>query len=136
MKRKYIITENSTPMVISELFDETPLTQKEISERSGINYTTISVYKYGKSLPTLRCLLYVLDALGKTLMVVDKDEAPTEVHGWWLKTQIEAGDPFDGNSTYCFDVFQCSECGEHFDVSEAMNYCPNCGAKMEGVDNG
>jgi rubrerythrin len=53
-----------------------------------------------------------------------------ERKGEWLKTVVEAGDPFDGNSTYCFDVFACSECGCHFDVSEAMNYCPNCGADM------
>lgn len=52
--------------------------------------------------------------------------------GEWIETGVAAGDPFDGNSVYCFDVFACSECGCHFDVSEAMNYCPNCGAEMNG----
>ena len=63
-------------------------------------------------------------------------DAVEVVHGRWLKTGVEAGDPFDGNSVYCFDVFACSECGCHFDVSEAMNYCPNCGAKMDGGNCG
>ena len=69
----------------------------------------------------------------KDMPTVDAVEV---VHGKWLAMQVEGGDPFDGNSTYCFDVFQCSECGAHFDVSEAMNYCPNCGAKMDGDGNG
>ena len=73
--------------------------------------------------------------------IADLADAPTVdavevVHGRWLKTQVEAGDPYDGNSCYCFDVFQCSECGAHFDVSEALNYCPNCCAKMDGDGNG
>jgi hypothetical protein len=55
-----------------------------------------------------------------------------ERKGEWLETVIKAGDPFDGNSVYCFDVFACSECGCHFDVPEAMNYCPNCGCRMGG----
>ena len=62
-------------------------------------------------------------------------DAVEVVHGRWLKTEVEAGDPYDGNSVYCFDVMVCSVCGCHFDVSEAMNYCPNCGAKMDGDGN-
>ena len=124
MKHKpyYIITENSTPMVISELFDETPLTQKQISERSGIHYKTLSEYKYGGSLPTLRCLLYILEVLGKSLVVVDKNEVPKEVHGWWNEiNQTATGLPWK---------YRCSECGCPQDY--AHNYCPNCGAKMDG----
>ena len=63
-------------------------------------------------------------------------EAPTVdavevVHGKWLNAQVEVGDPF-GYGTYEIDVFVCSACGVHFDVSECRNYCPNCGAKMDG----
>ena len=32
--------------------------------------------------------------------------------------------------------FSCSECGKvqlEFDPDEPYNYCPNCGAKMDGV---
>ena len=47
------------------------------------------------------------------------------VHGEWLPI-IDANE--DG-SPYQSGVY-CSECG-HCDVSE-YNFCPNCGAKMEG----
>ena len=30
-------------------------------------------------------------------------------------------------------VFECSECGEKIDC-ESSNFCPNCGAEMEGQD--
>ena len=70
----------------------------------------------------------VIDLL-KAAPAVDAVEV---VHGHWGKTAVEAGDPYDGNSVFCFDVFQCSECGECFDVLDAFNYCPNCGAKMDG----
>lgn len=123
MKRKYVITEGSLPKVLSDLFDETPLTQKEISEKSYLNYSTLGAYTNGRSFPTLRCLLYLLDALGKTLIVVDKEEAPTVAHGWWIH---------DYNNLY-----GCSECGERETMSpnKLKNYCPNCGAKMEGSGN-
>ena len=43
--------------------------------------------------------------------------------GRWVETTTE--DP-------CY--YACSECGRQVDVEE--NYCPNCGAKMEGEING
>ena len=141
MKHKpyHVITEGSLPNVISDLFDETPLTQKKISERSGIHYRTLSEYKYGGSMPTLRCLLYVLEVLGKALVVVDKDEAPTVAHGWWR---------WGYNSMNQYGAW-CSECecgwednGKDDDFIRvqglviAHKYCPNCGVKMEGSGNG
>ena len=57
------------------------------------------------------------------------------VHGRWLNAQIQAHDPF-GYYTHEVDVFTCSVCGVQFDVSECRNYCPNCGAKMDGDGNG
>ena len=58
-------------------------------------------------------------------------DAVEVVHGRWLNAQVETGDPF-GYDTWEVDVFSCSVCGVHFDVSECRNYCPNCGAKMDG----
>jgi rubrerythrin len=64
------------------------------------------------------------------------NHAPDAVkHGRWLNAQVEAGDPF-GYGTYEIDVFICSVCGVHFDVSECRNYCPNCGARMDGAEDG
>lgn len=42
------------------------------------------------------------------------------VHGRWIKAECSEK---DGNSS-------CSECG-HWDWNDC-NYCPNCGAKMNG----
>lgn len=38
--------------------------------------------------------------------------------------QLFAYDPFE------YDVFMCSVCGEEADVSQALNFCPNCGSDM------
>lgn len=62
------------------------------------------------------------------------DVAPVR-HGKWIETQVETGDPFGGGNYYTIDVYACSECGEMFDISEARNYCPNCGARMDGDTN-
>lgn len=59
------------------------------------------------------------------------DVAPV-VHGEWKMVQGEIGNPFNNQMVDTIDLFVCSVCGEHFDVSEARNYCPNCGAKMDG----
>ena len=53
-------------------------------------------------------------------------------HGKWEKQQ------FIGRSGF-FSVkdFTCSNCFENFAVEQGkglMNYCPNCGAKMDGKD--
>ena len=57
------------------------------------------------------------------------DAAPV-VHGHWIADTVEAFCPLTGNP-YPLDVLQCSACGGYCDVSEARNYCPNCGAKMD-----
>ena len=67
------------------------------------------------------------------------DTAPTadvvEVkHGKWKQVQGEIGNPFNNQIVDTIDLFVCSVCGEHFDVSEARNFCSNCGAKMDGKD--
>ena len=54
------------------------------------------------------------------------DEQPTieeRKTGKWISL-----DDFRGK--YNDYGYKCSECGEHSDYEE--NFCPNCGAKMEG----
>ena len=65
------------------------------------------------------------------------DNAPTVdavevVHGHWTPTYTI--DYWLGTSK--IDGFICSECGK--DNNRKRNYCPNCGAKMDGErkDNG
>lgn len=60
------------------------------------------------------------------------DVAPV-VHGSWVKNN----DSFQTDDYYCcyFD-YSCSECGEIVnDRYKLPNYCPNCGARMDGGDN-
>jgi len=40
------------------------------------------------------------------------------------------GNNLDGT----FKVWDCSECGIHMETR--WNYCPNCGARMKGADDG
>ena len=51
-------------------------------------------------------------------------DAVEVVHGRWVKAECSEK---NGNSN-------CSNCG-HFDWNDC-NYCPNCGAKMDGDGNG
>lgn len=71
-----------------------------------------------------------------TMFLLDKipaaDVAPV-VHGSWVKNN----DSFQTDDYYCcyFD-YSCSECGEIVnDRYKLPNYCPNCGARMDGGDN-
>lgn len=69
--------------------------------------------------------VYEHSIFGKAAMLLEVD-AVEVVHGRW-----------DGE--YLDPRFICSECGKWFLVEDAtgnMNYCPNCGAKMDGDGNG
>ena len=63
------------------------------------------------------------------------DETPTadvmEVkHGEWKKPQFSGRRGF-----YSVKDFVCNKCGGAFGIEQGnllMNYCPNCGAKMDG----
>ena len=57
-------------------------------------------------------------------------------HGKWKEMQGEIGNPFNNQVFDTIDLLVCSICNEIFDVSEARNYCPNCGAKMDGKGEG
>lgn len=68
------------------------------------------------------------------------DVAPV-VHGRWIPSESDFDDDdtlFDGEE--CCD-WQCSACREDICYEDPMpmkllpNYCPNCGAKMDGGDN-
>ena len=51
------------------------------------------------------------------------DVAPV-VHGRW----VHIGRRFKGGVDWC----HCSECGGKNNFAARTNYCPNCGAKMDG----
>ncbi len=54
-------------------------------------------------------------------------DAVEVVHGWWENIRfITTG---DGRAK----IGDCSSCKS---IERVRNYCPNCGTKMDGVDNG
>ena len=55
------------------------------------------------------------------------DVAPVR-HGRW----IDAYPDIEPNPMFMYGI--CSECGFEQGISKYLNYCPNCGAKMDGCD--
>ena len=49
-------------------------------------------------------------------------------HGRW----IDAYPDIEPNPMFMYGI--CSECGFKQGISKYLNYCPNCGAKMDGCD--
>jgi rubrerythrin len=62
----------------------------------------------------------------------DKSKLVEVVHGRWNMDKLEMGNPYDGNNTMLVDIGNCSVCGHRCEMLPIMNYCPNCGAKMDG----
>lgn len=78
-----------------------------------------------------RTMTTVLSAL-KTMI----DNAPTVdavevVHGYWVATPVRKLNSKGKVVKYC-DYYHCSECGTDRPIVTPYNYCPNCGAKMDG----
>ena len=82
-----------------------------------------------------------LSSTGQIAVRLLIDDAPTiearpVVHGRWVPETVKRENPLSPLEEYVFDTMICSGCGAGFDVSEAMNFCPNCGADMrEEVQN-
>lgn len=60
------------------------------------------------------------------------DVAPVR-HGWWLHSHYE-------DCSEHFEIVKCSNCGcEAYAMAfyvRGGNFCPNCGARMDGARNG
>ena len=65
-----------------------------------------------------------IEVLGMIYEMPAADVAPVR-HGRWVPTKA----PFMNE---CED---CSACGHRTVWGHRYNYCPNCGAKMDGVDD-
>lgn len=57
--------------------------------------------------------------------ILATDVAPVR-HGRW----IDAYPDIEPNPMFMYGI--CSECGFEQGLSKYLNYCPNCGAKMDG----
>ena len=60
--------------------------------------------------------------------VVDAVEV---VHGRWAAKPVRKLNGKGRVVNYC-DCYYCSECGTDRPIVSPYNYCPNCGAKMDG----
>ena len=72
----------------------------------------------------LRDGVTVGEAICKLAELEDKD-AVEVVHGYWIDTP----------HAYGFVSPRCSVCLQFSKYHEKFNYCPNCGAKMDGDGN-
>lgn len=52
-------------------------------------------------------------------------------HGKWVSMLVKRPD-WKGNMQSYYQPNTCSEC--HVGLAEKTNYCPNCGAKMDGKE--
>ena len=59
--------------------------------------------------------------------IIASDVAPVR-HGRW----INAYPDIEPNPMFMYGI--CSECGFEQGISKYLNYCPNCGAKMDLED--
>ena len=70
-----------------------------------------------------------VDKVWKAAYERDRAEAqPDSERGYWI---IHFYECFPAEST-----IECSQCHEEQPFGTDRNYCPSCGAKMEGTDNG
>ena len=60
------------------------------------------------------------------------DVAPV-VNAYWRGIE---GDGYDPDGNIVWDTFECSNCGEehHADGEPEWDYCPSCGARMDGEE--
>lgn len=68
----------------------------------------------------------------KSLMTEENDVAPV-VHGEWIGIW---GDGY-ANGFIVYEEFECSRCGcvHHTDGEPMWDYCPQCGARMDGGES-
>lgn len=84
---------------------------------------------YGRSMKYPEGMFDCEDVISSVENAPAADVAPV-VHGHWIKDN----DSFQTDDYYCcyFD-YNCSECSNIVnDRYKLPNYCPNCGAKMDG----
>ena len=64
----------------------------------------------------------------KRIRMIPAEDVVERKHGSWWKTEDELG-----------EAWMCSECLEEFfsedpDFPRGVNYCPNCGSRMDGAE--
>lgn len=72
---------------------------------------------------------YSREDAGDCIRYMDAADVAPVRHGRWIIHQA-----FEGKRHNCNECIECSECNTWFghDCYAKTNYCPNCGAKMDG----
>ena len=85
-------------------------------ERTGFH---LNDYEYGRN--------QVADSIASDLEDIEPADVAPVVHGHWIM-----GKYTDDDLRYNDYSYRCNRCGKIVDFEE--NYCPNCGAKMDGEE--
>ena len=84
------------------------------------------------------------DIMFKTMVSLVEEQPTADVvevkHGYWIENDYRSFDGFE-TVVYPNEALKCSECSHNFkkELLWRKNYCPECGAKMDGerkCDNG
>ena len=67
----------------------------------------------------------------KLIQAAPTVDAVEVVHGHWVATPVRKLNS-KGTVVYYCDNHHCSKCGTDRPIVPPYNYCPNCGAKMDG----
>ena len=70
-----------------------------------------------------------LDRAQRAILDAPAADVVPVVHGRW----VDAYPDIESNPMFMYGI--CSECGFEQGISKYLNYCPNCGAKMDGGDS-
>lgn len=74
---------------------------------------------------------YTVAKADKALAAIPPADVAPVAHAYWLGIE---GDGYDSEGNIVWDTFECTNCGkEHYaDGEPEWEYCPECGAKMDG----
>ena len=71
----------------------------------------------------------VIEFVAATLAGIPAADVAPVVHGHWILEREPNGKP------YCFHCSACDDDFHRINIYSTHNYCPNCGAKMDGDDS-
>ena len=87
----------------------------------------VGTRRAGKKLITAGFIADHLIANGVTVQENTASDVAPVRHGRW----IDAYPDIEPNPMFMYGI--CSECGFEQGISKYLNYCPNCGAKMDAI---
>lgn len=97
-------------------------TEKRMIDANDVEFALDGICNRESGIP-----LAVAEWLANIVRKAPTVDAMEVVHGRWILKEHPA--PYGG-----YHLFHCSECDEP--NAREKNYCPNCGAKMDGVADG